>query len=62
MYGNNAVKQIKPIGGYYIGPFLPAGLAFNNTTGIISGTPAAASPATTYTVTAYNKFGGSTAT
>jgi hypothetical protein len=33
-YGNNAVKQIKPAGGYYIGPFLPAGLSFNNSTGI----------------------------
>jgi gliding motility-associated-like protein len=61
-YSNNAVKQIKPIGGYYIGPFLPAGLAFNNTTGIISGKPTASSPATNYTVTAYNSFGGSTAT
>jgi hypothetical protein len=59
--GNNAVNQVKPAGGFYIGPFLPAGLAFNNTTGIISGTPAAASPATTYTVTAYNGFGKSTA-
>ena len=59
---NNAVKQIKPVGGYYIGPFLPAGLAFNNTTGILSGTPTASSPATTYTVTAYNLSGPGKAT
>jgi gliding motility-associated-like protein len=58
---NNAVKQIKPVGGYYIGPFLPAGLSFNNTTGAISGTPTASSPATNYTVTAYNNLGSTTA-
>ena len=61
-YGNNAVKMIKPIGGYYISPALPQGLSFNNTTGIISGTPLAASPAANYTVTAYNGFGGNSAT
>jgi gliding motility-associated-like protein len=60
-YGNDALKQIKPLGGYYIGPFLPAGLSFANTTGIISGTPTVASPATIYTVTAYNSFGGNAA-
>ena len=60
--GNNAVKQIKPVGGYYIGPFLPAGLSFANATGIISGTPTASSPAANYTVTAYNSIGGSPAT
>src|ERR1700678_1609241 len=61
-YANNTVKRIKPTGGYYIGPFLPQGLSFNNTTGVLSGTPAVASPATNYTVTAYNSFGGSKAT
>jgi len=61
-YGNNAIKQIKPVGGFYIGPFLPAGLAFNSTTGVISGTPAAASPATNYTVSVYNFAGTSSAT
>ena len=61
--GNNVVKQIKPLGGYYIGPFLPAGLTFNNTTGVVSGTPTVSSPATNYTVTAYNYIGvGRTAT
>ena len=61
-FGNSAVKKIKPVGGYYIGPFLPPGLSFNNTTGAISGTPAAASAATTYTVTAYNQYGGNSTT
>jgi len=61
-YGNNAVKQIKPLGGYYIGPFLPAGLSFNNTSGILSGTPTTASPATNYIVMAYNAAGDGTAT
>jgi hypothetical protein len=59
---NNAVKQIKPAGGYYVGPFLPAGLSFNNATGTLSGTPTATSPATNYTVTAYNPAGGKSAT
>ncbi|MFI5138431.1 MAG: cadherin-like beta sandwich domain-containing protein, partial [Sphingobacteriales bacterium] len=55
--GNNAVKEIIPVGGYYTGPFLPAGLTINTNTGVISGTPTAASPATNYTVTAYNAVG-----
>ena len=59
--GNNAVKRITPVGGYYIGPFLPAGLSFNNTTGVLSGTPITAGPATNYTVTAYNAGGGKSA-
>jgi len=59
--GNNAVKRIKPVGGYYIGPFLPAGLSFANATGTISGTPTGSSPATNYTVTAYNTIGGTPA-
>jgi sugar lactone lactonase YvrE len=58
---DNTVQQIKPVGDYFISPALPAGLSFNNTTGVISGTPTAASPATNYTVTAYNSSGsGST--
>ncbi|MFI5137553.1 MAG: cadherin-like beta sandwich domain-containing protein, partial [Sphingobacteriales bacterium] len=61
-YGNNAVKEIKPAGGYFIWPFLPAGLSLNGSTGIISGTPAGLSAATNYTVTAYNAAGGVPAT
>jgi gliding motility-associated-like protein len=59
--GNTAIKQITP-GGLYIGPSLPAGLSFDNTTGIISGTPTVPSPATNYTITGYNSGGGGTTT
>lgn len=47
--------------GYTINKPLPAGLVFDATTGIISGIPAAVSPATDYIVTAYNAVGSSTA-
>lgn len=55
-------EKIKPIGGYYISKTLPAGLAFNNSTGVISGTPTKSSPATVYTITAYNNFSSKSAT
>ncbi|WP_295673405.1 cadherin-like beta sandwich domain-containing protein, partial [uncultured Mucilaginibacter sp.] len=60
--GNGAVKKISFTGGYYISPQLPSGLVFNTTTGVISGTPTAPSPATVYTVTAYNIGGSAKAT
>jgi gliding motility-associated-like protein len=59
-YGNNIIRKVI-ITGYTIDKTLPAGLTFDPTTGIISGTPTAASPATNYTVTAYN-IGGSSST
>ena len=59
-YGNNIIRKVI-ITGYTIDKTLPAGLTFDPTTGIISGTPIAASPATNYTVTAYN-IGGSSST
>ena len=60
-YTNNAIKMINPTGGYYIAPFLPAGLTFNATSGVISGTPTVTSPATNYIATGYNAGGnGST--
>ena len=40
---------------------LPAGLTLNPTSGAISGTPATASPATFYSITASNAFGSATA-
>ncbi|MDX2070832.1 MAG: PKD-like domain-containing protein, partial [Haliscomenobacter sp.] len=40
---------------YSISPALPAGLDFDEETGIISGTPTAASAATNYTITAENE-------
>ncbi len=42
---------------YAVSPALPAGLNLNTGTGIISGTPAAASAAADYTVTAINSCG-----
>jgi|GEM_PF-1451387 len=59
--GNNAVKKIVPEGGYFISPALPAGLSFDSNAGIISGLPLVGSPATNYTITAYNPTGKSTA-
>jgi len=54
-----AVSKISPTGGYFISPVaLPAGLSFDNTTGIISGKPTVLSPATNYLVSAYNNAGG----
>ncbi len=44
---------------YSITPTLPAGLSFNTSTGVISGTPTAVKELSTYTVTATNT-GGST--
>ena len=46
---------------YSIAPALPAGLALNTTSGSITGTPTALQAATTYTVTATNSGGSSTA-
>ncbi|HJP62768.1 MAG TPA: putative Ig domain-containing protein, partial [Mucilaginibacter sp.] len=53
--------QVRKIitGGYTIDKPLPLGLNFDATTGVISGTPAAASPATDYVITAYNLSGSS---
>lgn len=50
------------IASYGISPALPAGLTLNPATGIISGTPSSASPQATYTVTAQNSSGATTAT
>ncbi|MGB8692519.1 MAG: Ig domain-containing protein [Steroidobacteraceae bacterium] len=46
--------------GYSVSPALPPGLALDPTSGVISGTPLAASPATTYTFTASNAGGSAT--
>ncbi len=47
---------------YSVSPVLPTGLSLNATTGIISGTPATATPQNSYTVTATNGGGSTTAT
>lgn len=51
-----------PIDTYTITPALPAGLAFDTQTGVITGTPAAAAAEATYTVTGRNAAGETTAT
>jgi gliding motility-associated-like protein len=55
---NYTIRKV-PVSSYTIDKPLPPGLVFNTTTGIISGTPTATSPATNYTVTAYNPSGKS---
>jgi gliding motility-associated-like protein len=58
---NNLIRKIS-LTGYVISPDLPVGLSFNGSTGVISGTPVASSPATTYVITGYNAAGSSAAT
>lgn len=50
------------IAAYSISPSAPAGLTFNTTTGLLSGTPTAVASATTYTITGTNATGSATAT
>ncbi len=65
-YNTVAIGNLNPtssggaIVSYSISPALSAGLSFNTSTGVISGTPTVAYPVTVYTVTASNT-GGSTA-
>ena len=47
---------------YSVSPALPAGLSLGSTTGIISGTPTALTALASYTVTASNSAGSTTAT
>jgi hypothetical protein len=65
---NIAANTLTPTAGggavssWSIAPALPAGLTFDTTTGAISGTPTAASAASSYVVTAQNAGGQSTVT
>ena len=58
---NNKIRKIV-LTGYTIDKPLPAGLSFDSSTGIISGTVAAVFPTTTYTITAFNGQGYSATT
>lgn len=57
--GNQLIRKVA-ITGYSIDKTLPVGLNFNQSTGIISGTPVVVSPLIIYTITAYNTGGSST--
>ncbi|MEC7181036.1 MAG: putative Ig domain-containing protein, partial [Candidatus Thermoplasmatota archaeon] len=50
-----------PVTSWSVSPSLPAGLSLNSSTGAIGGTPTAVSSSTTYTITATNTGGSSTA-
>jgi hypothetical protein len=50
------------IASYAISPSAPAGLAFNTTTGVLSGTPSSTQSATAYTITASNASGSASRT
>ena len=50
------------IASYAISPAAPAGLTFNTSTGLLSGTPTTVQAATAYTITATNATGTATAT
>jgi hypothetical protein len=50
------------ISNFTISPSVPAGLTFNASTGLLSGTPTETITATTYTITGTNRFGSNTAT
>ncbi len=60
--GFSQVRKYAPSGGYYISPALPAGLSFNNSTGVISGTPTTVTSAKKYKITAYNASGSTQTT
>ncbi|MGZ4001089.1 MAG: SMP-30/gluconolactonase/LRE family protein [Mucilaginibacter sp.] len=60
-WSGNRVRKIV-LTGYSLTGTLPAGLSFDPKTGIISGTPTAASAASTYTVTGFNTSGFSSST
>ncbi len=58
---NTATHGGDAVTGYSVAPALPAGLALNPTTGSIAGTPTAITATATYTITATNSGGSTTA-
>ena len=61
MLGYSLTSTGGRISSYSISPTISAGLTFNTTTGILSGTPTRAAPTTSYTITGTNSTGTSTA-
>jgi len=59
---NNIPTVTGTVASWSVDPALPAGLALNTTTGVISGTPTLEQPAQSYTITASNSGGSTTAT
>jgi len=60
-YENSKIRKISP-SAYSISPNLPAGLSFDTSTGIISGTPTSSTLPITYTITATNASGSNNTT
>ena len=58
---NNTINAVYKTGGYSVNPALPPGLAIDVNSGIISGAPAAANAAKSYTISAVNNSGTGTA-
>ncbi len=59
-FGNNLIRKIATTA-FVATTTLPAGLTLNGATGAISGTPTTASSSASYSITAYNLTGSSTA-
>jgi DNA-binding beta-propeller fold protein YncE len=59
---NNPTNSGGTVVSYSVSPNLPAGMNIRTTSGVISGTPTAAAAGTSYTVTAVNSGGSTTAT
>ncbi|MFC7526825.1 DUF6443 domain-containing protein [Parapedobacter sp. GCM10030251] len=59
---NNRIRHIGTGQSYSVSPALPAGFSLDKTTGVISGTPVAATGPASHTVTAYNAGGPDTYT
>lgn len=59
---NNTPTVTGTVTSYSVSPTLPPGLSLNATTGTLSGTPTSATPQATYTITATNSAGSTTAT
>ena len=58
---NNPISTGGAVTSYSVSPALPAGLSLNTSTGIIDGTPTAVTSKSSYTVTASNSGGSTTA-